>query len=166
MFFGLTSRGSGNSEILLREFFLKPEHRWILSAPELRTALIDIFSGFSNKELRSVLPNLLILFSNGKMSCNVYQYPNRDLILIFPDLLKLLRSSQKLLGHAVLMHELGHVYHRHCNTEISPLQSQIEADHFAWKMGYGEELYQVLATEESSSELHSRLEELRRLLIA
>ena len=45
---------------------------------------------------------------------------------------------------AILAHELGHLYHQHSEKSLPVLEAQVEADDFAFKLGLGRELVEVL----------------------
>jgi hypothetical protein len=145
-------------------YFLRlPEHQWIAADK----ALLDRIAGFlcllSPADLTEILTNrrLLLLYCNQKMSAAFHQFKNREVVLIFPDLRKLLLSAQYLQGYAVLAHEFGHILHGHSEKEIHPLTAQLEADRFASELGFGEELFDLLRLEHPNTEIRERLAALK-----
>ena len=100
--------------------------------------------------------NLVFLKSNGHFGCAIGATQADYLIIIFPNLLNYLQSAAPRVGQAILAHELGHLYYRHAEKTISPLEAQIEADEFAYQLGYGRELEQILI-EQSGMEIKVRL---------
>lgn len=154
-----------NSAECIAAFLRQPEHAWILRDEPFRNGLIELLCTLPLADLRLLLENerLLLLYCNQRMSCALYPYEGRAVILVFPELHRLMSSAQFLQAHAVLAHELGHVFHRHAKIKIGSLQAQLEADRYAWDRGLGEELIAVLEAEADSPETRRRIEELRAL---
>jgi hypothetical protein len=156
----LPNRSVGShSAQYIADFLRQPEHAWILRDEAFRNSLIELLCGFPISDLKSLIEKekLLLLYCNQRMSCAVYPYEGRALILIFPELYQLMLSAQYLQGHSILAHELGHVFHRHAKIKISSLQAQLEADRYAFDRGLGEELVLVLHGEEQTAEVRKRL---------
>ena len=63
---------------------------------------------------------------------------------IFPELFQLLSSVDNTRGLAVIAHELGHIFHRHEDKNISTLEAQIEADTFALELNLAYGLVDIL----------------------
>ena len=161
-----SSRNSSLDHVTLIRIFLNlPEHKWILTNKSARHALIELFSELPSDILCVLLieRKLLLHFCTDRLSANFFQNPNRNIVLIFPDLLRLLSSARRDLAKAVLLHELGHVFHNHAEKMMSIREAQIQADQFAWEMGYGMELMEILADQLPSFEVPSRIENLIRL---
>lgn len=129
-----------------RTFFEDSLHHWILE---------DKYVSRAFKELLGALPisaieflhrgkKLSIVKANGIMSCALAPYHGHFTIIIFPDLLKLLRSANSRIGEAILAHEIGHLYSEHAKRGTDPLWAQVEADRFAYDCGYGAELEEIL----------------------
>ena len=161
----LPARSAGAAE-LMADFLRRPEHRWILTDEPFRDSLVELLCGFPESHLRRVLAEerLLLLFCNQRMSCALYPYENRSMVLVFPDLYQLMNSAHYHQAHAILAHELGHVFHRHAKVRISPIDAQLEADRYAFERGYGEELLIVLRGERVSAETRARIQALEQLL--
>lgn len=151
---------------LVADFLRKPQHHWIRQDRDFRDSLIVFFSRFPERHLRRLFigRNLLLLYCNQKMSCTFHQYRNAELVLVFPDLYRLLLSAKLDEGYAILAHELGHVFHGHSRRKISMLDAQLQADHFAWQLGYGEDLLRALQPERATEELAVRLIRLAQLI--
>lgn len=147
-------------------FLRQPEHRWILTDEPFRNCLIELLCGFPIADLNRILreEKLLLLYSNQKMSCALYGYEKRAIVLIFPELRDLMHSVQYHQAHAILAHELGHIYHRHARVRISPIDAQLQADRYAMERGFGEELLAVLRAEAPSQEVKTRILALEREL--
>lgn len=158
------SRKNSSAE-LIAAFLRQPEHAWILRDEPFRNGLIELFCSFPVSDLRHLFEKerLLLLYCNQRMSAALYPYEGRAVILVFPELHQLMSSAQFLQAHAVLAHELGHVFHRHARIRIGSLQAQLEADRYAWDRGLGEELIAVLRAEADAPETRRRLEVLEAL---
>ncbi|MGE3260680.1 MAG: hypothetical protein AB7K68_02765 [Bacteriovoracia bacterium] len=157
---------SSDAAACIAAFLRQPEHAWILRDEPFRNSLIELLCGFPLSDLQNLIhrEKLLLLFCNQRMSCAVYPYEGRSLILIFPELHDLMHSAQYHQAHAILAHELGHVFHRHAKIRVSPLQAQLEADRYAWERGLGEELILVLHGETQTPEVRKRIEVLSALV--
>lgn len=79
------------------------------------------------------------------------------MILIFPELKRLLNAPFDGWAKAVLAHEFGHLYHQHGSRFVEPLEAQVEADRFAIEMGYLRPLAEFLEEQPESIEKRTRL---------
>jgi Zn-dependent protease with chaperone function len=150
-----------DSATLIARFLRQPEHRWIQG--DFREAIVSFLATIPRPYLHKILVQrkLLFLYCNQHMSATFYQYRRREIVLIFPELLKRIQSVQKHQAFAVLAHEFGHVYHEHSQKRIGSLAAQVEADRFACELGYAEDLYFVLSGEERTHELVERLHQIK-----
>lgn len=148
----------------IAQFLKRPEHRWILEDRPLRSSVTEFLSSLPIQHLREILENkkLLLLYCNKVMSASFYQYQGREVVLVFPELRRLLTSAKKSEAHAILAHELGHIYYGHSKKRIDPMTAQLEADRYAWEHGWGEEMLFVLNTLDSSEEVANRIQALKR----
>ena len=94
----------------------------------------------------SLQPTILFFPVTKVFACSVSPNSLNSFIFIFPDLLKKLSCVDNSEGLAILAHELGHLFHEHGKKKISTLEAQIEADDFAFSLGLGRELCEVLST--------------------
>lgn len=128
-----------------QKFFSRPGHEWITR----NNFLLRVFqSFFQHLDLESLLflsysNGLIIIPSNGKLSCAVHSR-QEYVIIVFPEMMKLLKSAVPNYGLAILAHELGHIVLNHSQRNLELLASQKESDLFAMKLGYGFELLQLL----------------------
>ncbi|MGZ3692866.1 MAG: hypothetical protein ACXWQO_01360 [Bdellovibrionota bacterium] len=154
-----TRSANSNSAQYIAQFLRQPEHAWILRDEPFRNSLIELLCGFPLSDLKNLIEKekLLLLYCNQRMSCALYSYEGRALVLVFPELHQLMTSAQYLQGHSILAHEIGHIFHRHAKIKITSLQAQLEADRYAWERGLGEELTVVLHGEEQTAEVQKRL---------
>ena len=124
------------------DFFKNSLHEWILKEEGLKHSFDTLFNSF-NLELYdffSLEKKLLIIPSRGEYACAIPHSGRYHLILIYPDLVELLRSKNKRQGLAILAHEIGHIYLGHSDRKIDPLDAQFEADYFSFLLGFGDEL--------------------------
>lgn len=97
-------------------------------------------------ELRLLrMPHIIFVPISKVYACSVSPSSDENLIFLFPDLLRKLACVDNTEGLAILAHELGHLYHEHSKKNIDPLTAQVEADDFAFQIGLGRALSDVLA---------------------
>jgi hypothetical protein len=128
------------------DFFKNSLHEWILKEEDLKHSFDTLFNSF-NLELYDFFnleKKLLIIPSRGQYACAIPHSEKIYLILIYPDLVELLRSKNKRQGLAILAHEIGHIYLGHSDRKIDPLDAQFEADYFSYLLGFGDELINFL----------------------
>jgi len=142
----------------LRILSAAPLNRWCLENKNLWRSIEELVENFRPEMFQFFGwgTNLVFLKSSGHFGCAIGATQADYLIIIFPNLLNLLQSAAPRAGQAILAHELGHLYNRHAEKTISPLEAQIEADTFAYQLGYGSELEQILL-EQSGTEIQVRL---------
>ena len=142
----------------IKWFFDQPQHQWMKQSRYIEIHFIDFFEYIPLKTINKLFADTDIYFvpSNGKYSCNVSSQ-NEEVIIIFPELLQLLKAPFDGYAKAILSHELGHIFHQHSRQAIEPMAAQIEADRFAVKLGYGNELAEFLEEQSESLEKRVRL---------
>ncbi|MCY4524034.1 MAG: hypothetical protein OXB84_04775 [Halobacteriovoraceae bacterium] len=142
-----------------KAFFDKEHHCWIKQNSAYQKAFSLLIDSFDQKTLDFLKREKEIVFlqASGKLACSLSAIAHSHIILVYPDLTKLLKSAFFLRGVAVLAHELGHLYHNHGSKDIDPLQAQIEADQFACKLGFGYELQEVLLEYKNSIDCRARV---------
>lgn len=147
------------------EFLQKPHHRWILEDKYLTHAFKTLFDHLEVHHIAYLkASNPYFLAANAQFSCSIGTPERGPIIMIFPDLMRMLKAYVPNMGLAILAHELGHLYHRHYQREISALKAQFEADQFAYSLGFGHELQDILLQHLDSDECQMRLAALTRLL--
>ena len=131
---------------LKEKVFININNQWILEDKTLSRALFYLIDKLNDDQKNQLLKEGQIIFIpvSGEYSCLVHQVPNANVILLFPELIKLLKSVDNNRGLSILAHEFGHVFHQHYHRKVSTLESQIEADDFAFKAGFGHDLIEVL----------------------
>lgn len=143
------------------EFKTNPHHRWIfqhLKASQCFQILFDEFNEnhfkfFSNHKVH-------FIYSHAELSFAVGNLKNESVVVIFPDLFKMMCSSLITEASATLAHELGHIYLKHHERKITGIAAQIEADHFALSLGFKEDLIRTLEQYNFLEEIQIRIKKL------
>lgn len=153
-------------ENFLKSFMSDGNHRWIAEDRMIRRGVTMLIDSLQEKHLDffSKHPTYLIP-CQAHLSCAIGRTQNHHLILVFPELLQILRSASSVHGIAILAHEFGHIYYQHTENKIDTLQAQIEADDFAYQLGFGEELQEILLDHVSSVDCRVRISKLTSKLI-
>jgi Zn-dependent protease with chaperone function len=150
-------------------FFLSPHHAWIESDRYIKRAFAFLLDNLSEESISFLYPNrneAFFIRGNGRLGTALGTKKNTHLILVYPDLVKMLTSGAPLMGVAVLAHELGHIVKGHSFKAIDPLQAQCEADQFAFEMGLGHELQEVLMDEVATIETRTRIARLTSMILS
>ena len=152
--------------LFLKRFLEDANHRWIAEDRLVKRGVGLLIEALHEKHLDffSKHPTYLIP-CQAHLSCAIGRTQNHHLILVFPELLQILRSASSIHGVAVLAHELGHIYYQHTENKIDTLQAQIEADDFAYQLGFGEELQEILLDHKNSIDCRVRIAKLTSKLI-
>lgn len=135
-----------SGEQIIKKIFSHPSNSWALQNKHILRPLMELFDHLSLSQKKGLERAGEIIFQqvSGQYSCTVQQPPDAHVILLFPELIRLLTSVNNARGLAILAHELGHIYHRHHKKSLPTLESQIEADDFAYQAGLGHDLVEVL----------------------
>jgi Zn-dependent protease with chaperone function len=151
---------------LIQGFLLQTEHQWILRDRALKSRIIDFFSRIDSNDLNSLIKKkkLLLLISDGRYSCTLKKEWNSEIVLVYPDLLRLFQSAEYLQAQAILAHEIGHILLRHNEKRMSIREAQLEADRFAAQLGYAEELAKALSFFPNSRDIQERISNLIKFL--
>ncbi|MBK27048.1 MAG: hypothetical protein CME70_23795 [Halobacteriovorax sp.] len=149
-------------------FFKSPHHNWISEDRYIKRAFAFLLDNLNEEAINFLYPNKQEAFfikGNGRLGTALGAKKNTHLILVYPDLIKMLTSGAPLMGVAVLAHELGHIVKGHSFKVIDPLQAQCEADEFAYEMGLGNELQEVLMDQKPNLETRTRIARLTSLIL-
>lgn len=147
-------------------FFKDVNHRWINEDFTIKRSVSILLDSLNEKQLHFLKKHPTYLIPcQAQLSCAIGRTQNHHLILIFPELIQLLRSASAFHAIAVLAHELGHIYYQHTEHKIDTLTAQIEADHFAFELGFGEELQEVLLDHVHSVDCRVRISRLTSMLL-
>lgn len=150
-----------------KQSFLKDQnHCWINEDKATKRIIEILINSLSIKHIEFFKKHPTFMIPcQAHLSCAIGRTQNHHLILVFPELIQLLKSASGLHGAAILAHELGHIYHKHTELKIDTLTAQIEADQFAYKLGFGEELQEVLLDHAYSIDCRVRIAKLTSQLI-
>jgi hypothetical protein len=150
---------------LYNNFLNSTYHQWIIQDRTLIRAFTILFELINDSMAKRLIQRrpFIFLTASGQFSCTLTASDQIDVIIIFPDLIKLLRSAAPEQAAAVLAHELGHIYYQHNQREITTLDAQFEADYFAHQLGLGRELLEILSDYHSDSDCIHRVNRLKQL---
>ncbi len=159
------SKSSKRTEFIV-QFFNDPNHAWIRSNERYKKVFLMLLSELKIDHINYFKNNpTYFIPCNAVLSCAILNQKDKNMILVFKELLTLLESSKYTEAVAILLHEMGHIYYRHSEKKIDQLDAQIEADDFAFQMGYGEELANVLLEHAHSIDCRVRISKLTTKLI-
>jgi hypothetical protein len=151
----------------LESFLNDPNHSWMNEDRLVKRAIGILVDALKENHIDFFFKHPTFLIPcQAHLSCAIGSTKNHHLILIFPELIQILRSARIHHGVAILAHELGHIYYQHTEQKIDTLKAQIEADDFAFQIGFGEELQEILLDHASSVDCRVRISKLTSKLIA
>lgn len=142
----------------IRKFLTHEAHEWITEDKYIKSAFEDFFSQIPLRFIESFTYGKPIVFvpSNGKFGCTVTSN-NTHVVIVFPELMQLLKSTVAESAFGVLAHELGHIFAKHYQKDLDAMEAQFEADRIACEMGFTKELVQFLMDVDKTEESFSRL---------
>ena len=147
-------------------FINDPNHQWIKEDKIVKRSIEILLDSFTLEHIQYFTNHpTFIIPCQAHLSCAIGRTQNHHLILAFPELLQLLKSAIPFHAVAILAHEFGHIYHNHTELKIDTLTAQIEADQFAFDLGFGEELQEVLLDHAHSIDCRVRIAKLTSQLI-
>ena len=141
---------------------------WMGEEPPLDRALRIIVGSF-NKEARALMggkERIIFHPSEGILGSAFSSLDRCHVVIVYPDLLRMLKSAASTTAMAILAHELGHIAFDHSKRQIGRLESQVEADYFSFLLGFGEELQNFLLGYGNSVDAKVRIAKLTALLIS
>ncbi len=161
------SKNKISKENFITNFLSDANHQWLNEDRILKRNIEILLNSFSTKQIEFFNKHpTFIIPCQAHLSCAIGRTQNHHLVLVFPELIQLLRSAMAFHGLAILAHEFGHIYHQHTEFKIDTLTAQIEADHFALELGFGEELQEVLLDHANSIDCRVRIAKLTSALIS
>lgn len=163
----ISSSAKKNLKEDFKETFINDKnHQWISSDKVIKRSIGTLLDSLTQDQRHFFSKNQTFLIPcQAHLSCAIGKTGKQHLILVFPELIQLLKSASAFHGIAILAHELGHIYHQHTEQRIDTLQAQIEADQFAFDLGFGEELQEVLLDHAYSIDCRVRISKLTAQLI-
>lgn len=147
-----------------KDILSHPLHDWIRQDRHIHRFFTHILSTLKTQDLLKMTNerNIIFLKCLGLYSATLPNSNEFNLVLIFPNLLEEIFKANNTSAEAIIFHELGHIYHRHFDSEKSDIVKQFEADCFAYQYGYGRELIEFLERF-NNVESQIRLKELHKL---
>jgi hypothetical protein len=157
---------SSNKAEFKKSFLNDKNHVWMNSDKITRRSIEILLDSLDEKQILFFVKHPTFMIPcQAHLSCAIGKTGNHHLILVFPELIQLLKSASAFHAIAILAHELGHIYHQHTEHKIDTLTAQIEADQFAFDLGFGEELQEVLLDHAHSIDCRVRISKLTSQLI-
>ena len=142
-------------------------HKWIRENHSITRAFHILVSSF-NKKAYSIIhgkENVQFCLCNGRLGAAFSDGTGCHVVLVYPDLFKMLKSGAFMTGISIMAHELGHVAFNHSGRNIRQLDAQVEADYFAFLLGFGEELQSFLLHYSHSLDIKVRIARLTSLMM-
>lgn len=157
-YFKKTNIKKFTKSVFIADFYGKPEHQWILKERYIKANFDDFIDSLPLNVMEKLVKKNHTIFvpSNGKYGCAISDN-QQNIIIIFPELFRLLQSTAAGEAFAILAHELGHVINGHSKRNIDTMEAQIEADTFAAEIGYADDLENFLLSMPESTEKRLRL---------
>jgi hypothetical protein len=140
-------------------FFNHQNHQWMKQNRFVRANFEELLTiiPMDVKEFLIDQPPLYFLPSSGRYSCALSGQKGSHAIIVFPELMQLLKSPMMDHALAILAHELGHIVAEHGKSNIDPLEAQVEADAFACRLGFAKQISEFLEEQPDSTEKSVRL---------
>ncbi len=150
-----------------QRFETNAAHQWIIQDKELTRSFEIAIHSLPAKACLKFISEREVVFipSTGSLACALGAQPHTDLVLIFPDLVKLLHSASYFRGISIILHELGHLYFDHSKKVMDILEAQVQADYFAHMCGFGHEIQEVLLDSPQSIDTKVRISRLTAELL-
>lgn len=153
-------------EKFIHNYLGDSNHRWISEDRLIKRGVVMLLNSLEERHIDFFTKHPTYLIPcQAHLSCAIGRTQNHHLVLVFPELTQILRSASSVHGVAVLAHEFGHIFYQHTENKIDTLQAQIEADDFAFQLGFGEELQEILLDHVNSTDCQVRISKLTSKLI-
>lgn len=137
-------------------FSNKEEHQWIYTDPIISEGFQILSQYFSqSKQATEFFNKVLFLKVDGSFACAIDS--KKKFVLLYPELISILKGSERMNAVAIIAHEMGHLVLDHQNRDITNLQAQIEADIFAAELGLGKFLLRFLKQRTMGHQIQQRI---------
>ena len=109
---------------MIHKILNNPHNQWILNDKVVSRSLFTFNDLLMPKHHQKLLQSkdIIILPVSGQFSCTVQQPSNSSIVLLFPELIKILSNVDNSRGIAILAHEFGHLYHKHYEKHIPTIK--------------------------------------------
>ncbi|WP_127717425.1 M48 family metalloprotease [Halobacteriovorax sp. HLS] len=141
----------------------RAEHEWIFSSPELRESF-RILEAYISQSQKALEVFNTIFFLNIKGSYASAIDSGEKFVLVYPELVSLLKGPKRIQGIAILAHEIGHLVLAHHQRRTSNHIAQIEADLFAHEIGLGRYLLLFLKDQSQGLQIQKRVQALEKVI--
>lgn len=142
--------GDAENRHYFEDFLAEGPNAWIRENRRVERALRHFFTTFPTITLNRLRKRKLYFVPcSGHMSATITYDEGTSVVLLFPEILRALESTDPSEALAILAHELGHVVHDHAARGTPQLQAQVEADAFACSLGFAREICALLSREAS-----------------
>lgn len=147
-----------HKEELIELYLAWPEHYWICENKYIKSTFEEFLGELPKKILLQICKDngVRFMLSSGKFGCAISRSES-SIVLLFPEILSLLKTTAISNVKGMLAHELGHILLAHSKRDITILEAQVEADKFACDLGYLEEIENFLLDLPESIEKRVRL---------
>lgn len=162
------SRKVVNADTFNQDFLAHPLHQWILADKYLFRGITEFLEALTHEDRLSLMKRkrkLILTPASGRYSCALNGTDEYEFILVFPDLVEILKSAFPERGIAILLHEAGHLVRRHSDRSLNIIEAQLEADAFCAHRGYGEALASFLMDLDQTDEIDLRIRYLETQLV-
>ncbi|NOT77790.1 MAG: hypothetical protein HOP07_02160 [Bacteriovoracaceae bacterium] len=162
------TKQSSSKADFIKQFIEDKNHKWISEDRLIKRAFTILLESLNEEEHIKFFTSHPTYFipCQAHLSCAIGRTQNHHLVLVFPEMITMLRSASALHAVAVLAHELGHIFYQHTEKKIETLTAQVEADDFAFTLGFGEELQDILLDHDHSIDCRVRIAKLTSKLIS
>lgn len=143
-----------------------PHHHWIIKDKGLYRFFKELVNTLSPEDflILNAKKRLCFLYSPGQYASALPSHSEYNFVILYYEMTSVIKSVDNSLAFAILLHELGHLYHSHHNSEKSAIAKQCEADAFAFKYGFGNEILEFLYSQNNTSEVKARILAMRNLI--
>lgn len=138
-------------------------HEWIRSDKNIYRFFREIMLTLSKEDFKYLNESkkLTFIYSSGKFASTISDTSDRNYIIIYPEMINLIKSVDNTMAFAIIFHELGHIIYKHFERSIPDLDKQIEADSFACKYGFKMAIIALLKEEGRTFESIARINSAR-----
>lgn len=145
---------------LKKMWFSNPHHYWITEDRYIKASIEDFIEMLPAHVIKFLaLKDISMVLSTGRYGLSLNS-AGKGVILVFPELKKMLMTPLPTDGFVILAHEIGHLYYGHHESPIDVMEAQVEADRFAIQLGLAEDLESFLLEQPDSTEKRVRLSNL------
>lgn len=153
---------------VMAQFHRKPEHEWIRGDGRISKIFDMLLTSLSNEHINELFikNDTLFILQRERLSTVLCFSPKTRIILVFENLIDLIKTVNATQAMAVLAHELGHLYFKHDKRRPDILQAQLEADMFAIRLGFAQDLLDFLTDQVKTHDLLMRIGQVQNYLAA